>query len=705
LNYPSPATSRADATEERATPGKAGLGRHPATLTLAAFVLFLLGAGLQYALGLWLGSATTLSRDAQTSISFGAEAVWFLLAGFALSFVGRGYRPVEHLVASLFFGVATFFVLRGLKPPSFSYDRFFASPGELLVWALCAAVASWLLAMWGASFGMLIGANGRVDPRLGYEWGIARTHLRLNRRTARVLLVASVLPPLALWWAGELAWSWDQMRRATTSDAPPALRVAPRQLLFLAAAVLIVLALVLRFIKARAELARLHPGQRRKRPATVVMTGISIAGVAVGVWALTVVLSVMSGFESDLKRKILGTNSHALLLKYSTDFSEWRTVMPKVAAVPGVAGVSPFILNEVILSHGQTVTGAELKGIDPATVGSVSELPHQVIAGDLNWIARPQEIPGTDRVVEPKGEASRQLGGPDYEQYLQDTLKRRQQHPEETPKLDPEALRSLGGICIGKEMSHQLRAWVGDVVNVLTPLGEMTPTGPVPRSRPFRVACILYSGMYEYDSKFVYIGIPEAQKFFRMGDNVVGLELKFVDVDAARALGRRVVATLGGFPYRTKDWAELNRNLFSALKLEKLAMAIILTFIVLVACFNILSTLIMLVLEKTKEISILKSMGARDASVMKIFVVEGLTIGAVGTAMGLLLGLASCSFIEKFGLQLDPDVYYISNLPVNVDGAQFVMVAAISLALSYLATLYPATKASRLSPVDGLREE
>jgi lipoprotein-releasing system permease protein len=435
------------------------------------------------------------------------------------------------------------------------------------------------------------------------------------------------------------------------------------------------------------------------------MTGISIAGVSVGVWALTVVLSVMSGFEADLKHKILGTNSHALLMKYANDFSEWKSVMPKVAAVPGVAGVSPFILNEVILSHGQTVTGAELKGIDPATAGSVSELPRQVIAGDLAWVSHPENIPTGDQVVEPKGEASKKLEGPEYDQYLEDTLKRRQLHPEETRQLDPQALKNLGGICIGKEMSHQLRAWVGDVVNVLTPLGEMTPTGPVPRSRPFRVACILYSGMYEYDSKFVYIGIPEAQKFFRMGDNVVGLELKFNDVDASRALGRRVVAALGGFPYRFKDWAELNRNLFSALKLEKLAMAIILTFIVLVACFNILSTLIMLVLEKTKEISILKSMGARDASVMKIFVVEGLTIGAIGTAMGLLLGYASCRFIERFGLQLDPDVYYISNLPVNVDPGQFVAVAAISLALSYLATLYPATKASRLSPVDGLREE
>ncbi|HUJ26771.1 MAG TPA: FtsX-like permease family protein [Myxococcales bacterium] len=668
----------------------------------AAFVLFVLAAGLQYGLATWLGNASTLSRDAVTAVSFGAEAVCFLLFGFILSFVGRGYRPLSNAIASLLFGVVTFFVLRALKPPSFSYDRFFASTGEIFVWALCAAAGSWLLAMWGASLGMLIGAGGHLDARFRYEWGIARTHLRLNRRTALLLIGAALVPPALLWWSGQITYDWDQMRRAQDLG-PGTVRVTLRQVLMIGALVVVALGVVARIIKARADLARLNPGQRRKRPATVVMTGISIAGVAVGVWALTVVLSVMSGFEADLKHKILGTNSHALLLKYSNDFSEWRQVMPKVAEVPGVAGVSPFILNEVILSHGQTVTGAELKGIDPATAGSVSDLPRQVIAGELGWVSEPSKIPVS--LVEPNPAAAQKLEGPDYEQYLQDTLKRRQEHPDEQPKMDPDAIKGLPGVCIGKEMSHQLRAWVGDVINVLTPLGEMTPTGPVPRSRPFRVACILYSGMYEYDSKFVYIGIPEAQKFFKMGDSVVGLELKFTDVDAARALGRRVVAALGGFPYRTKDWAELNRNLFSALKLEKLAMAIILTFIVLVACFNILSTLIMLVLEKTKEISILKSMGARDASVMKIFVVEGLTIGAIGTAMGLLMGLASCSFIEKFGLQLDPDVYYISNLPVNVDGGQFVMVAAISLALSYLATLYPATKASRLSPVDGLREE
>ncbi len=665
-------------------------------VTAAALALFLIASAAQYGLATWLGSATVFSRDAVLAISFGIEALLFLLAGFLLSFVGRGYRPLQNAIASLIFGLATFVILRQLKPPSFSYDRFFASTGELIVWALCAAAGSWLLAMWGASAGVLIGAGGHLDARFRYEWGIARTHLRLNRRTAALLIFFASIPPALLWYAGQVADDFDKMRRAGG-------QVTLRLSMTLALAAMVLLAGIAQIIRARAALAHLQPGQRRKRPATVVMTGISIAGVSVGVWALTVVLSVMSGFEADLKHKILGTNSHALLLKYSNDFSEWKTAVPKVAAVPGVAGVSPFILNEVIVSYRQTVTGAELKGIEPSSAGSVSELPKQVIAGELNWIASPQSIPAT--VVQPTGDASKQLEGPEYEQYLEDTLKRRQEHPEESVKMDPEAVKNLPGICIGKEMSHQLRAWVGDIVNVLTPLGEMTPTGPVPRSRPFRVACILYSGMYEYDSKFVYIGIPEAQKFFKMGESIVGLELKFNDVDAARALGRRVVAALGGFPYRTKDWAELNRNLFSALKLEKLAMGIILTFIVLVACFNILSTLIMLVLEKTKEISILKSMGARDASVMKIFVVEGLTIGAIGTVMGLLMGLASCSFIEKFGLQLDPDVYYISNLPVTVDGGQFALVAAISLCLSYLATLYPATKASRLSPVDGLREE
>ncbi|TMB28636.1 MAG: ABC transporter permease [Deltaproteobacteria bacterium] len=660
----------------------------------------------QLALRHILSSKSLLSPDALLFVSFGAEAVAFLLIGFLVSFLAGGFARRELLVSAGILAVIAFAVLHRMKPPSFSYDKFFADTRELVIWSGLTGVGALLLGLWGASFGVLLGAAETPDLRFAFEAGIARTHLRLNRRTAAMLVGLGLVPPGLLFAAGVFARAYDETvrSRALGAAAPTSLssvRGDAAAVILSAAAVVAALFLAGRWLQARAQLAHLQPGQRRKRPATVVMTAISIAGVSVGVWALTVVLSVMSGFEADLKKKILGTNAHALLLKYSSDFSEWKSVMPKVVSVPGVAGASPFILNEVILSQGQTPTGAELKGIDPETAGSVNELPRQVIAGELSWISDPTQIPVRE-TAKPRDKA-RLLGD---DQYLQDTFERKEAHPDELAKgIPPETLQKMPGICVGKEMSHALRAWVGDVIQVITPLGDMGPTGPIPRSKSFRVACILYSGMYEYDSKFAYIGIPEAQKFFRMGESITGLELKFKDVDAARAEGRRVVAALGGFPYRAKDWAELNRNLFSALKLEKLAMAIILTFIVLVACFNILSTLIMLVLEKTKEISILKSMGARDSSVMKIFVLEGLVIGAIGTAMGLLLGLASCSFIERFGLQLDPDVYYISNLPVNVDSGQFVMVAFIAVALSYLATLYPATKASRLSPVDGLRED
>ncbi|GAC1346412.1 MAG: hypothetical protein NVSMB23_24010 [Myxococcales bacterium] len=663
---------------------------------LRAFVAsaVLAGAGFyaQLALRTLLSDKSQLSPDAVLAISFGVEAAFFLAAGFVCSFLGRGFALPAQGASAVILTAVAFGVLRVIKPPSFSFDRFFASPGELAVWAGLTGLACWLLGLWGASAGVLLGASDKPDFSFSYEIGIARTHLRLNRRTLASLAALALVPPGLLFGAGVIASAWF---KTAPVDGP---RIA-----LAVAAGIAALFVGGTWLAGRAQLARLLPGQRKRRPATAVMTGISIAGVAVGVWALTVVLSVMSGFEADLKRKILGTNSHGFLMKYSSDFSEWKTVEPKVAGVAGVTGVTPFVLNEVMIAEKESLTGAELKGIDPATVGSVSDLPKQVIAGELSWITAPELIPSTPVKIK----ADKAAGMVDLEDYQLKIGERRSAHPEEGSAhgVDAATLGKMPGLCLGKEMSAQLRVWVGDVVNVITPIGDIGPTGPVPRSRAFRVACVLYSGMYEYDSKFAYIALAEAQRFFRLGSNITGLELKFRDVDAARALGRKVVATLGGYPYRAKDWAELNRNLFSALKLEKLAMAIILTFIVLVACFNILSTLIMLVLEKTKEISILKSMGARDASVMKIFVVEGLTIGAIGTAMGLLLGLATCSFIERYGLRLDPDVYYISNLPVNADGAQFVLVAGISLALSYLATLYPSIKASRLSPVDGLRED
>ena len=656
-----------------------------------AFVFFVAGHDATLWARTALSNSSTLSPDAQLGFAIGVFAAAALVAGFLTSFFFGGVRIRELDIASIGFSLLAIFTLHALKIPSFSYDRFFASLPEIVLIALISADIAVFLALVGSSFSLLLGGK-HFDASFAYESGIARTHLRLTRRNILLFAVLAVTLPGVVYGLGILSSFWFKTRNVT-----------PLELTIAFAALSVALFLVGRWLVLRARFARLDPGQRRRRPATAVMTAISIAGVAIGVLALTVVLSVMSGFEGDLKQKILGTNSDGFLMKYSSDFSEWKSIEPKIAKVRGVVGATPFILNEVMIAEKESLTGAELKGIDPATAGTVSDLPKQVIAGELSWITDTAKIPSTP--VKLKADKAAQLG--DLEDYELKIGSRRQEHPEEgsAHSVTAEALAKMPGICVGKEMSSQLRIWVGDVVNVITPLGDIGPTGPVPRSRAFRVACILYSGMYEYDSKFAYIALPEAQKFFRLGDNITGFELKFTNVDAARTLGRRVVAELGGYPYRAKDWAELNRNLFSALKLEKLAMAIILTFIVLVASFNILSTLIMLVLEKTKEISILKSMGARDASVMKIFVMEGLAIGGIGTATGLLLGLALCSFIERYGLRLDPDVYYISNLPVNVDAGQFATVAIVSLALSYLATLYPSIKASRLSPVDGLREE
>jgi lipoprotein-releasing system permease protein len=276
-----------------------------------------------------------------------------------------------------------------------------------------------------------------------------------------------------------------------------------------------------------------------------------------------------------------------------------------------------------------------------------------------------------------------------------------------TPKaVDADGAATAPGIVLGKELAHSMKVMVGDRVNVVSPLGgELGPTGPMPKSRPFKVAGIFFSGMYEYDAKFAYIALPEAQKFFGLGASVTGLELKTDDIDNTRQITRQILQTLDGYPYRTKDWGEMNRNLFSALRLEKVVMAVILAFIVLVACFNIVSTLIMMVLEKSKEIAILKSMGATDTSVMKVFVLEGLMIGLLGTAVGLVLGFLICLVVDKVGIHLDAEVYYIDKLPVRVDAMQFAGVAFLAILLSYLATIYPATRASRLAPVDGLRNE
>jgi lipoprotein-releasing system permease protein len=490
----------------------------------------------------------------------------------------------------------------------------------------------------GSTLAYLAVGGGRFDPSLSYELFVARSHLRLSPRTLAglfAIVVTGLVPGVLV----GLGWS------------------------------------LLRDARERRAYRRGELYARPRMPATLLMTLISIGGVAIGVWALTVVLSVMSGFEADLKRKILGQTADGMLLTYGqNELTEWHGVRDRVLKVKGVTGVTPILYNEVMLSAGQNLTGAVLKAIDVPTVGTVTQLPRSIEEGKLAWLQDASKIPlpahGGDEVRTPAP-----------------------------------AGRPLPGIVLGRELARQLRVFVGDQVNVVSPLGDLGPAGPQPKSRVFRVAAIFYSGMFEYDSKFAYIELGEGQRFFGTGEAITAFEVKVHDPDAARQVMQRVVFDLGGWPFRARDWGELNRSLFSALQMEKVVMAVILGFIVLVATFTILATLVMLVLEKRKEIGVLKSMGAGVPSVMKIFVAEGLIIGAVGTAFGLILGYGTCLLVDKVGIPLDPEVYYISNLPVVIDPSQFVLVALAALALSYLATLYPATKAARLHPVDGLRSE
>ncbi|HUK65656.1 MAG TPA: ABC transporter permease [Anaeromyxobacteraceae bacterium] len=540
-------------------------------------------------------------------------------------------------------------------------------PLVVVLGLLLASLLAGTCAFVGASFGFLLFGGGRVDPSLSYELFVARSHLRLSPRTLLglfLLVVTGIVPGLLVAMASS-------------------------------------------YRRARAERRSVRRGElvlQKRMPATLLMTLISIGGVAIGVWALTVVLSVMSGFEGDLKAKILGTNAHGIVMKYGqNDFTEWRETRQRVLAVPGVVGATPFLYNEVMLSADQNLTGAVLKGIDPSTVGTVTHLPRDVLPeeGKLEFLDHPERIPPPE---DPRaGEALLSDEGDAFEG-AKASGERGFSRPRGAPAV-PAGGRVLPGIAIGKEMARSLRVSVGDIVNVISPLGDLGPAGPQPKSRPFRVAAVIYTGMYEYDSKFAYIQLEEAQRFFGTNDAVTGLELKVSNVDEARPILRRVLTALEGYPFRVRDWGQLNRNLFSALMMEKVVMAIILGFIVLVASFIIVATLIMQVLDKRREIAVLKAMGAGQSSIMKIFVAEGVIIGAVGMAFGLLLGVGTCLLIEKVGIPLDPEVYYISNLPVRMDPTEFGLVALLALALSYLATIYPASKASRLEPVEGLRSE
>ncbi|MEI7817728.1 MAG: lipoprotein-releasing ABC transporter permease subunit [Desulfuromonadales bacterium] len=406
---------------------------------------------------------------------------------------------------------------------------------------------------------------------------------------------------------------------------------------------------------------------KRKSTFISIITFISTAGVSLGVMALIVVLAVMTGFENDLKEKILGTNAHIVVIRSGAPMENYQSVMERLKGFKGVQAATPFIYNQVMISSGKNVSGVVLRGIDVATDSKVTRLSNSIVEGSID---------GLDPVMRQSSD-------------------------------------SIPGLMVGKELAKHLNLFLGDKVNVISPMGNITPLGMMPRMKPFRVTGIFNTGMFEYDSTLAYVSLDQAQRFFDLGDTVTGIQLKVENVYHTDELARSINREMG-INYYARDWMQMNKNILFALKTEKIVMFIILTLIVLVAAFGIASTLFMVVMEKTRDIAILKSMGAPATSIMKIFVLEGLIIGVIGTVFGVISGLLIAlnlepiiNIIQKVTGQnfFSKDIYYLDHFPSLVVPSDVVLISVTAVFISFIATLYPAWQASRMLPAEALRYE
>jgi lipoprotein-releasing system permease protein len=565
------------------------------------------------------------------------------------------------------------------------------------------------------------------------------------------------------------------------------------------------------------QIASRYLGAKSKGAFVSVGTAFAILGVTLGVAALLTVMSVTGGFQSEFRRKVLGVNAHVLVLKYSSDFREYRDIMKMMREVPGVVGVAPFTINPMMVSHKEkTATGVLVKGIDPELMPTVLDLPEHIIqdgvdnngdgaideAGEDNRIqglrkpgAKPPErktlggirppttpipLPGTplgppeetsdggvirddagrnltllraiedsiredadggvkavpdagvgsiDEIVDASAnDPESDEGDPDsldagvvgdvyvgsvvpeggYSSKLPDPFDPLPEDVAPDPCNSPEAIAQLPGIVVGSTLAKNLGIEIGNCLQVTSPTIGFSYSGGVirpPVAKQFKVTAIFEAGFDQYDSKLVYVDLYEAQGFQDHGDSVTGVEAKVNDIDEAGAIKKDVEKRLSSNLYSTMDWEDLNHGLFTALRIQQIGMSAVLALIIVVAAFTVIATLIMVVLEKKKEIAVLKAMGASDVAILRIFVYQGGIIGAAGTALGLGLGLAVCKGLLVYGFPLDPKVYFISTLPVEVRPIEFIVTGGIALTICLLATVVPALYAARLRPADGVRPD
>ncbi len=413
------------------------------------------------------------------------------------------------------------------------------------------------------------------------------------------------------------------------------------------------------------------------------ITVISVVGIAIGVAVIIAVQSVIDGFQNHMKDSILGANAHAhIITSDGLAIKDYDKLMQIVKSADSVSGVTPIITSEVIASAHREVTGGLVFGVDTESITSVTDITSMITKGNLKCI---DNIKLCDK-------KKNNLSAP-YNMFQ--SLK------------DDDSVEK--GVLIGKEMASYLGVSLGDVVTLISPTGGgIGPTGPLPLSMKFKVVGLFYSGMYEFDSKYLYMSLENAKIFFSMGDEVDKINIKTKDIyniDKTVISINEVLKAAGIENIKVKSWTEMNQSLFTALKLERFGMFAVMFFIILVASFNIVSALFMLVIGKTQEISILRTMGASKKSIASIFMIIGLIIGGVGTLLGTTAGIIICKVLERINIASAQDVYYIDSIPVDFSLFIAFLTAFAALLVTFVAALYPSLRASGIKPAEGLRYE